>query len=261
MLRYIFVINFIVLTLSLQSVSAQSQGQSQSQSQQKGTNKQEEEDDAPPPPKDPIVYQPLQDGIAFGIDLAPLMLQLSNPARKGFNFTGKINFKQDWFAVAEVGYENFNYHSAKYNYLSNGTGVKIGFDYNVFHPDELGNNDNVFFGARYGFAWQQQSSSKYTIVNGYWTDYTGSFAKYGLTSHYVECLFGLRTEVFKNLFMGFSLRGEGLLYTENKEILKPTSIPGYGNPNPLNFGFSYNLEYRIPYFWKKKKTVTNEKLL
>lgn len=199
-----------------------------------------------------VIHQEKQEGLALGIDLAPFILQWMDPARKGLNFTGRINFKENWFGVAELGYENFNFKSDRFNYLSNGTAIKFGADYDVYNPDEKGNKDNIFFGLRYGFAWQNQSSSAYTIENNYWNNTSGSISPYSLNTHFAELLFGVRTEVVKNFFMGFSLRVKGIIYSSNTGILEPTSIPGYGVPNPINFGFSYNLEYQIPYLWKKK---------
>ena len=191
--------------------------------------------------------------LALGTNIAPFIIQLTDPSQKGFNITGRMGFRQNWFGVAEVGYENVDYKSAKFNYFSNGTGIKLGVDYNVFHPKDADNNDNILFGCRYGVAWQQQSSSNYTVENGYWGSYSGSVPQYGLVSQFVEIIFGIRTEVFKNFYMGLGVQARGLIYSNNKDVLDPTSIPEYGKPNHLNFGFSYNLEYQLPNFGKKSK--------
>lgn len=191
--------------------------------------------------------------LAIGTNLAPFVIQLTDHSRKGFNVTGRMGFKRNWFAVAELGYENVDYKSTNYNYASNGTGLKIGIDYNVFSPQDADNNDNILFGCRYGAAWQQQSSSSYTVVNDYWGNYTANMGQNGLVSHFAEISFGIRTEVFTNFYMGLSVQGRGLIYSKNSGVLEPTSIPEYGKPNPINFGFSYNLEYQLPNFGKKSK--------
>ena len=193
---------------------------------------------------------PQEMGIALGVDLAPFILQWADPARQGMNFLARVSVTPNLFAVGEVGYEKYDYTSVNYNYNSKGMGLKLGIDYDVFNPAEKGNNDNIFFGARYGFSWQDHGSSGYTVVNGYWDDTTGSVDNYFFNTHYGEILFGLRTEVFKHLFMGVTMRGKAIFYNSNSKTLEPSSIPGYGTPSPFNFGFSYTLEYQIPYFWK-----------
>lgn len=203
--------------------------------------------------KSDLPNYPKTRGIAIGVDLSPLILQWADPSRRGLNFLGRMNVTENWYLAAECSYEKYAYTSERFDYNSKGMGFKLGADYNVFNPHEANNNDNVFFGFRYGLAQQTHGSKQYTIQNGYWSDYSGSYATYNVTSHYFELLTGLRAEVFKNFFMGVSVRARSLIYTSNNDILEPSTIPGYGKPLPLNFGFSYTLEYQIPLQTGKKQ--------
>lgn len=196
--------------------------------------------------KDDLPNYPKTRGIAIGVDLSPLILRWADPSRQGLNFTGRMNVTENWYVVGECGYEKYEYTSDRFNYNSKGLAFKLGADYNVFNPHEPNNNDNVLFGFRYGVAQQNHGSNSFTAQNGYWSDYTSSFPTSGVTSHYFELLTGLRTEVFKNFFMSVTVKARGLIYSSNSDLLEPSTIPGYGKSQPVNFGFSYTLEYQIP---------------
>jgi hypothetical protein len=190
-------------------------------------------------------------GLSIGIDIAPFIMLGFQPERKGASFIGRYMFKNNWFVIGEAGYANVNFDKDSYEYQSNGGFLKVGADYNFFKVDEPGNNDNITAGIRYGIATQTHESPRYTIIDDYWGDYTGKFPSSNVTSHYVDFVAGLRTEVLKNFFMGWTFRLKVLMASKTTNVLKPYTIPGYGKgDNTVNIGFTYTLEYQIPF--KKK---------
>jgi hypothetical protein len=202
--------------------------------------------------------------LALGIDLAPFIIKGFEPERTGLIVLGRYGLKDKLFAIGEVGYENIEFSNTKlhpetgrvvydFNYLSNGSFLRVGLNYNIFKVDEPGNNDNILVGISYGLAYQEHSSSAYTIGNGYWSDYNGSAPTSSVTTHWMELTFGLRTEVFKNFYMGWAIRAKVLLISDNSYNMDPYAIPGFGKvENGRGLGFSYTLEYQIP-FGKKIK--------
>jgi hypothetical protein len=192
-----------------------------------------------------------QSGLSLGIDIAPFILVAFQPERRGAAFIGRYQFKERWFIVGEAGYANVNFDKDSYAYKSNGGFLKIGADYNFFKVNEPGNNDNITAGIRYGIATQTHQSPRYTIIDDYWGNYTGEFPTSNVTSHYIDFVGGLRTEVLKNFFMGWTVRLKVLMAAKTNNVLKPYTIPGYGKgDNTINVGFTYTLEYQIPF--KKK---------
>ncbi|NPA36844.1 MAG: hypothetical protein GXO47_08340 [Chlorobi bacterium] len=188
------------------------------------------------------------EGLSIGVNVAPLIIIPFEPGRIGFGFVGRYIFKQDWSVVGETGFENVDVEKDTYRYKSNGGTLKLGVDYNFFHVDEPGNNDNITIGLRYGFATQNQESPYYKVIDDYWGDYIGSFGKSNVTSNWMEMVFGMRTEVFKNFFMGWSVRMKILIDSHTDNALEPYTIPGYGKwDNKVNLGFSYTFEYQIPF--------------
>lgn len=213
-------------------------------------------------------------GIAVGFDFAPLIIKGFDNSRSGLGFSGRLNLKQKIFAVGEIGYENSSFSKTKifresestkdyfegrasyrYDYSSNGSYLKLGLEYNLFKVDEPGNLDNVLVGVRYGYAFQQHKSPTYTIGNGYWDDYINDAALSSANSHWFELLFGIRTELAKNVFMGWSIRLNRIIAQSNSSSLEPAFIPGFGKySGKVNAGFSYTLEYQIP-FTKRTKVL------
>lgn len=204
-----------------------------------------------------------QSGIALGVDLAPMMMRLADKERIGLGFSGRINVKNRIFAVGEFGYEKVDFihenkvngeYSYLFDYKSDGTYFKGGLDYNIFNvADEPDNHDNVLIGFRYGVAWQQHESPQYIIGSNYWDDYVGSAPLSNETTHWGEILFGLRCEVLKNFYMGWTVRLKGVIVKSESSTLDPAYVPGYGqNINALTAGFTYSLEYQIPFNRSRK---------
>jgi hypothetical protein len=215
-------------------------------------------------------------GIALGVDMAPLIMSAFDKSRSGLGFSGRINVKQKVFAVAELGYEKINFEKSKsfnidskeeppptnyfddrlsyrFAYKSYGTYLKAGLEYNLFKVDEANNLDNVLVGFRYGYAIQQHESPSYTVGNGYWSDYTGSIGTGFANTHWVEILFGIRTEIWKNWFMGWTIRASRIIAQNHESSLEPAVIPGFGKyRGVVNAGFSYTIEYQLPFSKRQK---------
>jgi len=205
-----------------------------------------------------------QSGIALGVDLAPIMTRLVDKERIGIGFNGRVNLKNRIFAVGEFGYEKVDFihqnmvdgeYSYYFDYKSNGSYFRGGLDYNIFNvADEPDNHDNVLIGFRYGVAWQDHYSTKYIIGNSYWDDYVSSAPLSSEMTHWGEIIFGLRCEVLKNFYMGWTVRLKGVILKSESSSLDPAYVPGYGqNKNALTAGFTYTLEYQIPFNKTRKK--------
>lgn len=196
--------------------------------------------------------KPVRQAIAFGVDLSPFIVRLFDHDRTGVAFTGRYTLNEKWLVAGEAGFENVSFDKREFDYKSNGSYLRAGFDYNLFKVDEFENNDNLLVGLRYGFAWQEHTNSRFTIVDGYWGDYSSSAGTSQVNSHWIEIVAGLRSEVFKNLYMGWSIRLRQLILSDYPGVLAPYSMPGFGKyDNKTNLGFTYTIEYQIPTLKRK----------
>lgn len=189
-------------------------------------------------------------GFTLGVNLAGPINKLFDEGRSGISFVSRMSIKLPYSLLAEVGYENVLFENSKYRYSSNGTFFKAGVEYDVFAGKGLGSNDNLLFGMHYGYALQTQEAASFTIENSYWGDYHGDLGLYTVNTHWVELSGGPRMEIFKNFYMGWTLQLKLAVYRDNSNILSPYLVPGFGNgDNRINLGFSYSVEYLIP--WDK----------
>ncbi len=189
-------------------------------------------------------------GFSLGVNVSGPINRIFDKDRSGISFISRMSVKNQLIFLAEAGYENISFENSRYNYSSNGSFLKAGLEYDVFGEKELGSNDNLLFGLHYGFALQEHSSSQFVIENVYWGDYSGHKGAYTTSTHWIELSGGPRMELFKNFYMGWVFQIKVALYRNNPDILLPYLIPGFGNgDNSINAGFSYTLEYMIP--WKK----------
>jgi hypothetical protein len=196
----------------------------------------------------------IRQALALGVDLSPFVVRIFDHDRTGLAFTGRYTIKEKWFVAGEAGFENVSFEKREFDYESNGTFIRLGLDHNIFKVDEIGNNDNILIGFRYGFAWQEQTNNRFTITDGYWGDYQGSAGTSQVNSHWLELVAGVRSEIFKNFYMGWTIRLRKLILSDYPGVLAPYSMPGYGQyDNKTNLGFTYTLEYQIPTVKSKKQ--------
>jgi hypothetical protein len=194
-------------------------------------------------------------GITLGINLEGPVRRFFDSDKSAFSLVTHINLSPGWFFRGEAGFENLvfsdeNEQERNYSYESNGSFIKAGVLYDFFSVDEKGNNDNIFVGLNYGFAFQEHRAGSFIIENGYWADFQGSESTYAVNTHWLEVMAGPRTELFNNLYMGWTVNLRVKILQNNSEELSPYSVPGFGNgDNTVNLGFSYVIEYMIP--WKK----------
>lgn len=237
--RYIF-ISLAILTLwAWPSVAV-------AQDTENGGVSQQTEDREPKKEQEYIVVK--DQGLSLGIDLAPFIMRLIKDERTGFAFIGRYGVKNRWFAAGEVGFEHIKYNKETYRYKSNGTFIRVGMDYDIFNSEDFPTNDNIFVGLRYAYAWQTHESERFTIVDSYWGDYEGSVGSTSVNSHSVDVVGGLRCEVLRNFYMGWTFRCRFLLASKHSDDLKPYAIAGYGTyDNKVAIGFTYTIEYQIPF--------------
>lgn len=236
---------------------------------------------------EPKIFVLKDNGISLGIDVSPFIMQGINALQrlnddtktsetKGFSIVGvgRYGFSNRWYAAAEVGFENTQYKNfAKiiesvgstpttkkdsiieintYDYTSNGTFVRFGVDYDIWHSEDFPTNDNIFIGARYNISWQDHKCNSYTVVDKYWGNYTSSVDGGSIFSHSVDALFGLRSEILPNFYMGWSFRVRFLLGVSHNDKLDPYTIAGYGKfSKKASLGFTYTIEYQIPFNKKR----------
>jgi hypothetical protein len=197
-------------------------------------------------------------GIRVGVDLHRLTKSLYDKDYQGLEFVGDYRITQKYYIAGELGNENKTTDDARFNFTTKGTYFKVGLDYNSYE-NWLDMENMIFIGMRYGvssFSHTLNSHSIYDSTNYYGLNTITSGEKFeGLNASWIEIVGGVKTEIFNNLYVGFSLRLNYLVSNKKPENFDNLYIPGFNRTYDGKFGtgFNYSLSYMIPIYKKSKK--------
>ena len=197
-----------------------------------------------------------------GIDLFMPVLSQFDSDFQGLEIVGDLNFYKDLFLAAEIGSLKKRIQSEQINFTTNGTYIKLGLDYNLFN-NWKGMKNSIFIGLRYGRSIHKHTINNYLIyiTHHYWeTPITNKGYSNGerksLSSGWIEFLFGIKTEVWKNFYLGISLRLNRILSQNQPEDFGNLYVPGFNkvtDENNFGVGFNYTITYSFPFRFKKNK--------
>jgi len=196
-------------------------------------------------------------GLRLGIDLYNPIYTAIDQHRKGLEIVGDFRLSKSYFVAAEVGYLTFDGQEDFFTYSTDGSYLKIGLDYNAYE-NWLDMENLIYVGFRYGFSSFSQTLHNYTINNDPIFDLTPRVVtgqKYsGLNAHWGEFVVGVKAELVKNVFLGFSFSGKKMLSTKEPTNFRNLYVPGFNRVflNDFGFGVNYTISYMIPFFKKNK---------
>lgn len=184
--------------------------------------------------------------IRGGLDLSRFMLPFINDVEvSGWEASLDAEIDHDFFPTLEFGMNNINHTTDEFDYKANGTYYRLGMNYNMLNYQHRLDRNIFYIGARYAFSIYNQQASNVALENE-WGEYETSFPKENLNHHWIEAVMGMRGEIFKNLYLGYTIRVKIKLSGSDFNNLTPYFIPGYGKDNSINAGMSYSIFYAIP---------------
>ena len=209
--------------------------------------------------KDTVVVPPKIEryGIRLGADLSKIIRTLSDSDYQGLELVGDYRLSKKYYLAGELGNENKTANDDQLNFTTKGTYFKVGFDYNM-HENWLDLENMITIGLRYGVSSFSQQLNSYEIYNP--NPYFGEIPdtqvgqKYsGLSAQWVEVVVGMKTRVFDNFFVGFTLRANRLMNNQKPGGFDNLYIPGFNRTYDGDFGvgFNYTVTYFLPIYKKK----------
>lgn len=195
-------------------------------------------------------------GIRVGADISKLARSFYEDDYKGLELVGDYRLTKKIYLAAELGTESKKVLEDRLTFVTEGTYIKVGADYNAYE-NWLGMSNLIYIGGRYGASTISQQLDSYTIYNA--NPYFGeeveiiSGEKFdGLSASWIEVVAGVKVEVVKNLYAGFSLRLNYLVNDKKPENFSNLYIPGFNRTYDGNFGvgFNYSISYFIPLYKK-----------
>jgi hypothetical protein len=200
-------------------------------------------------------------GIRFGADIFKLTRSFYDKNYKGIEFVGDYRLTKNYYIAAELGNENKTTEDDRLNTTAKGTYIKVGFDYNSYE-NWLDMRNMVFIGLRYGASTFSQQLNSYKLYNTstYFPEAPTVISgdKFnGLSAQWFEVVVGMKAEVLKNIYVGFSVRMNRMLSNTKPENFDNLYIPGFNRTYNGDFGVGFN--YTVSYFLPLYKTKSSPK--
>ncbi|MEO9510670.1 MAG: DUF6048 family protein [Flavobacteriaceae bacterium] len=222
-------------------------------------------------PKDTVEYKE-EFGLRVGVDLNRLIFSLVDEDYTGLELVGDYRLTQKLYLATELGNEEKTHseelgNSLLYNYTVSGSYIKAGVDINTYE-NWYGMNNLITIGGRFAIASFNQTLNDYAIYdsNRFYSpdgflDGTEPGRKFeNLSAAWLEFIFGIKAELFANIYMGISARLGFLVSNKEDDNFRNLWVPGFNRiTDDSKFGVSYNytISYFLP-FYKKSKNKKKE---
>ena len=227
---------------------------------------------------DTIEYKDIY-GIRVGVDLSRPIRTMLDDEYQGFELIGDMRITGRLYLATELGNEKLERAEILggdsnpnqfeiYDYEVSGSYLKLGVDFNTYE-NWYGMNNAIFIGGRYAASTFTQTLNNYTIFdsNRYWSpdgfvtglDAPEEFS--GLNATWLEFLFGVKVELFKNFFAGATVRLGYIITNKEADRMRNLWIPGFNKvTEDSNFGVGYNytISYLIPLYKKSRKKLEEQ---
>lgn len=161
------------------------------------------------------------------------------------------NLKNRFFPVVEagIGYTDMVSQLYSIGYSTRAPYYRIGMDYNMQYKNNK--PGYIYLGARVGYTAFKYTVDAPSLVDPVWGDEVPvSFVDVPSRAVWAEAVGGVRAEIVKNFYMGWSLRYKYLFLKGNMAHGGPWYIPGLGAGKKTALGATYTLSY---YFNLSKK--------
>jgi hypothetical protein len=193
-------------------------------------------------------------GLRLGADLSKLARTALENGYSGFELVGDFRLTDRFYLAAELGNEKKERFESNLNSIASGSYIKIGGDFNAY-VNWLDMNNAIFVGLRYGFSTFRQELLAYGIYTSNQT-FPGTFrvdpVEYtGLTASWIELMVGIKTEIFKNLFLSLNLQLKRKVNETKPDNFDNLYIPGFNRTydfSEFGVGYGYTISYLIPIF-------------
>ena len=197
-------------------------------------------------------------GLRIGLDLSKLIQTAFNDNYSGFEIIADYRVYHGLYVAIEAGQESLIRDEENINTEGSGKYIRGGIDYNVY-KNWRGMQNSIYVGLRYSYASFDQTLNDYSVFTS--TDYfapiqnTDPVTVDSLDASWLEFIFGIKAELFHNLYLGVNVSLRRLMNETTPEGFDNLFIPGFGKTNDFSefgIGYSYTISYSIPFFTKKK---------
>jgi len=188
-------------------------------------------------------------GLRLGVDIARVAYFFNDPSELGLEFSADFEVYPNFYACFEGGYNQTEIQNDYYTYGLSGKYFRIGVDHNFLKTDVKPDYNSIYGGLRYGYSQFDHSFTNADIPSAVYGESSFS-GEYLLNAHWIGLTGGIKVQVLKNFYLGWSIQYNFLLSKYDGQP-DPILIPGYGHVDEnKSFTVHYSLFYTIPFFKK-----------
>ena len=163
------------------------------------------------------------------------------------------SLKNRFFPVVEagVGYTDMVSQLYEIGYSTRAPFYRVGMDYNMQYKNNK--PGYIYLGVRVGYTAFEYNVDAPSLVDPVWGD--ESFVRFSdvpCRSIWAEAVGGVRAEVAKNFYMGWTLRYKYLFYQGSISNGGPWYVPGFGTGKKMAFGATYTIGYYFNFTRKRQ---------
>lgn len=181
--------------------------------------------------------------VRVGTDVYGIGQTFIGDKRQRIELNGDLALSK-YFIALDVGMDNLSLKKETFSYSNEGYYFRIGGDINFMPEDE--DNNAIFFGARYARSFFKDNLI-WRAENPNYAVPSHETSNANITGGWFELVGGMKVNVWKALYVGYTVRFKFIRSIKGDDVLIPYEMPGYGVYESKNrMGFNYQVSWRFP---------------
>ncbi len=173
--------------------------------------------------------------------VGPIQLAVSDYGQ--YEAALRINFKDKYFPVFELGYGTANHEDDPVTHVAYKTSApygKVGMDFNIMKNKH--DIYRVYIGARYAFTTFKYDVASPVLTDPVWKDPAAiQLNNVSASYHWAELLFAVDAKIWGPLHLGWSVRYRRRLAHNDGESGNVWYVPGFGKTGNSRLGGTFNI--------------------
>ena len=188
--------------------------------------------------------------VRIELDVSPVLTTFLNRGEI-FQYEAAVQteINKRFYPVFELGFAGANREATSgITFQGDALFYRIGMDFNLIKSKNAHNRFNNFFlvGARLGYSYLNYDLLNIDVSDNYRGIIQHKDVQQSSSHIWFEITAGIRVEIFKNIYTGWTVRTKNLLSQSLPGSFKPWYIPGYGiNGDESVWGFNYLIGYKF----------------
>ena len=173
--------------------------------------------------------------------VGPIQLAVSDYGQ--YEAALRINFKDKYFPVFELGYGTANHEDDPVTHVAYKTSApygKVGMDFNIMKNKH--DIYRVYIGARYAFTTFKYDVASPVLTDPVWKDPAAiQLNNVSASYHWAELLFAVDAKIWGPMHLGWSVRYRRRLAHNDGESGNVWYVPGFGKTGNSRLGGTFNI--------------------